>query len=391
VCPTDAFTLQQDQAHLSTDQSTLTTIKGTATSASNAVTSDRTKITSDQAKIVSDQNALTNATNSQQATGLKDAQSVQSAQFALNNAQLSYQSAIAAANVKVEPPKVGDLTAAQASVASAQVSVDTAQKTLDDTTLSSPADGTVATLNGVVGQSVAGGGSAAPSTSAATGTGSAASTSSSSAFLTLTNLSTLQVKAGLSETDSAKVKVGQPATVTLAALPNAGLAAHVASIDSTATVVSNVVTYNAVLLLDRTADGVKPGMTASVTIVTAERPSALHVPTAAVRGTGNNTSVTILSGGKQTVTPVVVGLRGDDSVEILSGVKAGDQVVISSGASATATGSNATTGGRLPTGGVGTGVGGAGAVTGGGRVGATGGAGTGGAGAGTGGAVRPGG
>jgi macrolide-specific efflux system membrane fusion protein len=184
--------------------------------------------------------------------------------------------------------------------------------------------------------------------------------------------------------------------VTLAALPNVQLAAHVASIDTTATVVSNVVTYNAILLLDRTADGVKPGMTASVTIVTAERASALHVPTAAVRGTGNNTTVTIVANGKQTVTPVVVGLRGDDSVEIVSGVKAGDAVLISSGATATAgsTGSNATTGGRLPTGGLG-GTGGAGAVTGGGaRTGGAGGGATGGAGgggAGGGGAARPGG
>jgi hypothetical protein len=241
-----------------------------------------------------------------------------------------------------------------------------------------PADGTVATLTGVIGQSVPGGGAAAATTNATTG---AASTATSTAFLTLTNLSTLQIKAGLSETDSAKIKVGQPATVTLAALPGVGLAAHVASIDATATVVSNVVTYNAVLLLDRTADGVKPGMTAAVTIVIAERDGALHVPTAAVRGTGNNTTVSVLNGTQQTTTPVVVGLRGDDAVEIVSGLKAGDQVVVSSGVAAAA--SNATTGtGRLPTGGVGgTGVGGAG-VGGAGVGGAgVGGAGVGGAGA----------
>src|SRR5206468_7671423 len=140
--------------------------------------------------------------------------------------------------------------------------------------------------------SVPAGGTVAATTSATTG---AASTASSSAFMTLSNLSTLQVKAGLSETDSAKVKAGQPAIVALAALPNNNLAAHVASIDTTATVVSNVVTYNAVLLLDNPTDGVKPGMTASVTIVTASRDSAVHVPTAAVRGTGNNTSVIVVA------------------------------------------------------------------------------------------------
>ena len=178
--------------------------------------------------------------------------------------------------------------------------------------------------------------------------------------MTLTNLSTLQIKAGLSETDSGKVKVGQAATVTLAALPGVNLAARVASIDATATVVSNVVTYNAVLLLDRTDAGVKPGMTAAVSIVVAERTNALRVPTAAVRGSGNNTTVTVLKGTEQVATPVVVGLRGDDSVEIVSGLQAGDAVVISSGV--TAGGSSVTApAGRLPTGGVGgAGVGGAG-------------------------------
>jgi multidrug efflux pump subunit AcrA (membrane-fusion protein) len=195
--------------------------------------------------------------------------------------------------------------------------------------------------------------------------------------VTLTNLSALQIRAGLSETDSARVKVGQPATVTLAALPNVGLAARVVSIDTTATVVSNVVTYNVVLLLDRAADGVKPGMTASITIVTAERVGAVHVPTAALRGTGNNTTVTLLVDGEQRTTPVTVGLRGDDAVEILSGLKAGDEVVVSSGASAGTTGG--TTGGgtgRLPTGGVGTGggVGGTGFGGGGGGPGGGGGA-----------------
>ena len=113
--------------------------------------------------------ALTNALNNQTAGQLKDQQAVQTAQQSVNNAQLSYQAAIAAAEVKVQPPKVGDLAAAQSSVASAQVSVETAQKALDDTTLLAPADGTVATLNGVVGQSVPGGGTSTPTTNATTG------------------------------------------------------------------------------------------------------------------------------------------------------------------------------------------------------------------------------
>jgi multidrug efflux pump subunit AcrA (membrane-fusion protein) len=360
VCPSDAFTLQQDQARLSQDQSKLSEAKSAATASASAVTSDKAKITTDQNKITTDQNGLTNARNSQTAGILKDQQSIQTSGFALNNAQLSLQSALAANAVKAEPPKPGDLAAAEASITSAQASVDTAQKAVDDTTLTAPADGTVATINGQVGQTVSGGGAAgssgATSSTGGAGGGAATTSATSNTFLTLTNLDMLEVKAGFSETDAAKVRVNQPATVSLSALPNQALAAHVASLDTTATVVSNVVTYNAVLVLDNTTPGVKPGMTAAVTVVTAERSGVVHVPTAAVRGTGANATVTVLKDGKETTTPVAVGLRGDDSVEILSGLAVNDQVVISSGTTATGSGTNTNTG-RLPTGG---GIGGAG-------------------------------
>ena len=115
--------------------------------------------------------------------------------------------------------------------------VATAQKTLAETILTSPASGTIATVGGSVGDTVAGGGAsgarrrlrrARPGSGSASGTGagsassstsSSSSSSSSSGFITLTNLDTLQVTAGFSESDAVKVKVGQPAAVTFAALP----------------------------------------------------------------------------------------------------------------------------------------------------------------------------
>jgi len=372
ACPSDAFALQQDQSRLSQDQSALSAAKSSATQLASSATSDTAKLTSDQAKLVQDQNAVTNAGNSQNAGLLKDQQAIQSAEFSLNNALLSQQSTLAANAVKVEPPKIGDVASAEASIQTAQTSVDVAQRAVDDTTLTAPADGTVTTVNGQVGQMVSGGGSAAAGSGSSAGSssaGSASSSASTSGFLTLTNLTGLEVKAGFSETDAAKLKVGMPASVTLAALPGQGLAAHLFSIDSTATVVSNVVTYNAVLLLDDTVGGIKPGMTAAVTVVTAEKDGVVHVPTAAVRGQGANATVSVLKGGVQTTTPVVVGLRGDDAVEIVSGLAAGDPVVVSSGVTATASGTGTgagANGGRL----TGLGGGGAGGFGGGGRGGA---------------------
>ena len=92
--------------------------------------------------------------------------------------------------------------------------------------------------------------------------------------------------------------------------------------------VSNVVTYNVTFALLGTNAKLKPGMTADVEVVTAERDNALHVPTTAVTGSGPNASVTVLRNGKQVVTPVVAGLKGDDATEITSGLQAGDTVVL---------------------------------------------------------------
>ena len=137
------------------------------------------------------------------------------------------------------------------------------------------------------------------------------------------NLGRLEVTAGFSESDAAKIKIGKPATISLDALPDAKLAAHVIAIDTLSTVVSNVVTYNVTFLLDRTTAGVKPGMSASVDVITQERDNAINLPSSAVTGKGSNATVTVLKDGQQTRTAVVAGLQGDSTTEIVSGLKAG--------------------------------------------------------------------
>jgi multidrug efflux pump subunit AcrA (membrane-fusion protein) len=173
------------------------------------------------------------------------------------------------------------------------------------------------------------------------------------------------VKAGFSESDVANVALGQPATVTFTALTGVSVSAHVLAIDSTSTVTSNVVTYNVTVQLDQPVAKVKPGMTASVNVITAEAPDALHVPSAAVRGTGTTGAVTVVSTkGKQSTVVVGVGLHGDTSTQITSGLKEGQQVVVST-ATAGLAGVGTGTGTGTRTGGFG-GLGGTGGLGGGG-------------------------
>jgi macrolide-specific efflux system membrane fusion protein len=99
-------------------------------------------------------------------------------------------------------------------------------------------------------------------------------------------------------------------------------------------------------------------MTADVSVVTASKSGVLEVPSAAVTTAGATSTVTILAAGKETVQPVVVGLVGSSTTQILSGVSAGEVVVEPTVSVATATPATTAGAGGLLGGGAGAGGGG---------------------------------
>ena len=130
-----------------------------------------------------------------------------------------------------------------------------------------------------------------------------------------------------SESDVNKLKVGQAATVTPEALSGVQLGAHVTSISPVGTTSNNVVSYQATLTLDQNDSSVKPGMSATASVITSQA-HGVNLPNAAVTGSGSLATVTVTRNGKQTTQQVVVGLRGNSRTQIVSGLSAGDQVVI---------------------------------------------------------------
>ncbi|WP_275294503.1 efflux RND transporter periplasmic adaptor subunit [Amycolatopsis sp. La24] len=317
----------------------------------------------------------------------------------IDSSQASKQLQVAKANLAVaednlttaedNPPANQTATQAQSSTTSLQAKVDQAQLDVDNaesalaaTTLTAPGAGTVTAINGTVGQQTGSGSnssnnSAGASSSSSSGSGGQSgqqsSSSSSTGFIDITDMGSLVVNTSVAEIDVSKVKTGQKATVTLNATPDQPLQATVSSIDLTPTTSSNVVSYGAKLTLANPPSGLRPGQSASVVITVAEADGVLSVPAAAVRTSGTTNVVTVEQNGQPVSRQVEVGVRGESTVEIKSGLNEGDSVVLTAASPTTSSGSN----GQQRTGGLGGFGGGQQGGFGGGRQGGVGGGGRG--------------
>src|SRR5206468_1449747 len=114
----------------------------------------------------------------------------------------------------------------------------------------------------------------------------------------------------MGEADITKVRSGQPATVTVNAIPGSELGAHVTSVATLPTTSSGVVSYDVTLRLDQLRFGVRPGMTAAAQLIVSQAQGAVSLPSAAISRSGGQTTVTVVRSGKDVVQPVVTGIVG---------------------------------------------------------------------------------
>ncbi|MET7305384.1 HlyD family efflux transporter periplasmic adaptor subunit [Embleya sp. NPDC005575] len=229
-----------------------------------------------------------------------------------------------------------------------------AQRALDGCVLKAPSTGVVASVSGKVGDTVSaatstGGSGGSGGASGGQGQGGSSSASSSSTavtgFVVIANPTGMETRVSFPEADAAKVKAGQPATVTLNVNSAIRLNAKVISVnplpDSGST--SGSVKYGATIALEGDVSALRTGQTANISVVVAEADNALQVPSAAVSGTGATASVRVLVNGVEQRRTVTAGVVGDQTTQIVSGLAEGDEIVIGTVA---ATGGAGSTSGR---------------------------------------------
>ncbi|MEV5298408.1 efflux RND transporter periplasmic adaptor subunit [Amycolatopsis methanolica] len=281
----------------------------------------------------------------------------------LDSSEADQQLAVAKSNLEVARENLGNAdsgdsqqggasestTSLQAKVDSAELAVQQAQDSVDATTLTAPGDGTVTAVNGAVGEQA---GSGSSGSSGSSGQSGSSSSTTSGAFIVLTDLTNLVVTTSVAEVDVSKVKTGQAATVTGNAMPGTAIQATVASVDLTPTTSGSVVSCGAKLTLTDPPEGLRPGQSASVVITTAEADNVLTVPAAAVQTSGDTSTVTVDQNGQQVRRRVEIGVRGKSTVEVKSGLTAGERVVLTATAQTQSTG-NRQQGATMPGGGPG--------------------------------------
>lgn len=209
-------------------------------------------------------------------------------------------------------------------VASAKEEVQRAQTNLGYATITSPIDGVVLSKSVEEGQTVA------------------ASFSTPELFTIAQDLTNMQVVADVDEADIGDVKEGERVSFTVDAYPDDTFEGTVKQVRQEATTTNNVVTYEVVISAPNADLKLKPGLTANVTIYTAERKGVLAVPSKALRFTptketvgkmkivdvqGAKNKVWIIEGNSIVAHKVNIGMADGTNTQIIGGVQAGIKVV----------------------------------------------------------------
>jgi HlyD family secretion protein len=245
------------------------------------------------------------------------------------------------------------LTSAQKRIAQLQAGLDRYKDILSQYYVTAPLDGIVTNLPVRAGETVVPG----------------VQNSAASTIMTIADMSLITAEVKVDETDIVNVALGQRAEVTIDAMPNRTFHGHVTEIGDTAILRSSGVAasqsntsdqeakdFKVVIALDDPPQDIRPGLSCTGKITTATKPNALTIPIQAltVRTRGDleakksggveaaSSPVTekakkeelqgvfVVRNGKAQFVPVTTGITGSTDIEVVGGLKQGDQIITGS-------------------------------------------------------------
>lgn len=251
---------------------------------------------------------------------LKDQASLTYAELTFRRQQSLLQSGITSQEAFDNAQSLRDALKAQvaldeASILQRQAELENAEVNLAYTDIRSPVDGMVIQRNITIGQTVA------------------ASFQTPTLFLIATDLTKMQVDTNVSESDLAHLTEGRPATFTVESFPNRVFRGTVVQVRQAPQSIQNVITYDVVVGIQNSDLALKPGMTATVRIITGDQSNVLRIPNQALRylppgmkrqGTPEQTpqqqrDIWVLRNGAPQKIVIRPGLEGDNYTAIQAG------------------------------------------------------------------------
>jgi len=204
----------------------------------------------------------------------------------------------------------------QAALGAAEAGRRSADVSVEQTVIRAPFDGVVLTKNANVGDTIT------PFSSALDTKG---------AVVTMADMGTLEVEADVSESNLQKVKVGQPCEIELDAIPDTRFQGQVSRL--VPTVDRSKATVMTKISFRELDPRILPDMSAKVAFLTEELPAGQRMPSPAVNAAavverGGRTVAYVVRDAKAYEVPVQTGRRLGDMVEVTSGLRAGDKVVL---------------------------------------------------------------
>lgn len=182
---------------------------------------------------------------------------------------------------------------------------------LDDTIIRAPIDGQV------IGKPIPAGQTVAPGIS------------NPMVLLTVADLKIMQIQALIDESDIGQVKLGQRVSFTVDAYPGKTFAGVVSTISNKANIQQNVVYYTVYVDVNSPEGLLKPTMTARVSVHVGERKDVVVIPVVAIKDNKGQRFVQVMGAdGQPQAVKVTTGLTGEDKIEVVSGLKAGDTIIL---------------------------------------------------------------
>jgi multidrug efflux pump subunit AcrA (membrane-fusion protein) len=268
----------------------------------------------------------------------------------INSASLSAAVAQAESTVASDQARVDDdnsngasdtqIAADQAALTAAKNQLDTAQQQLASATLTSPIDGIVASVNLTVGQSVSGSSTGNDNSSGNNGrngdsnnsdsSSSDSSSSSSDPEILVISTSSWIVNASVDGNSVGLIKVGNQAQLSVTGASDTvyGTIAAIGLVSSSSSD-SGTASYPVVIDVTGSPSGMHDGADVTATLIYKQLSNVLVVPTLALhRNASGGTYVEQAKNGKTVQTTVQTGIESDGQTQIVSGLSAGDQIVV---------------------------------------------------------------